>query len=318
MALELSYDFTELPDGGFPEGIGVGILRTDSGVVTIEPEPAPNTHYYVEGGLGVFNYLEEVLGSQVDWRGLFAVPGILEGKDVDLSMIFSNPIRDFDTSLSEVFVQIGLGFRGIQAKSWVGGMVESMWTPGGGWNSAWKLSIVRVDDGVITYEESITDENIYRADNDLTVRVKGNTVGAMFNGIRSVEKEIDFQGDQNVVLWVKVYLDNGIVKSPVPLLKSISGLSLISGQNYSIFEIPAHYLPSPSVEPHYYRIPVRELIDARLLVTLSHNSWKFREEVLVDRPEDRIRFAASKGAVIVSERQTLPSADVQVCRFKYT
>lgn len=320
MAKELKYEFSDLLDGAaFPEGIGQGVLRTIGTTPSIEDEPSPITYYYVKDGYGVFEYTEVVAGPQIDRHGLIAVPGMLEGTDADISLIFADPLRNFDPNVHvEAFVQIGLGYRGKdKALEWVGGMVESFWTTAGGWAPEWRLSAVQLNGPTITYLGSIVDVGTYRPENDLTVRVKQNVVGVMFNGVNSIEEETAFQGGTNVVLWVKVYLDDG-VKKPVPLVKEIQAATLESGLSFRVKEIPGHFLPVPPVEAHFYHIPIKELIAQGSLREITRSSWEFKEDVTVERREDRILFAASKGSVIVAPRQTLPNADVQVCRFKYS
>ncbi len=320
MANELSFDFSEIPDGeGFPSDIGVSILRVDTGVSSIVNEPDPDTYYYAQGGLGVFKYTEEVLGSQVDRRGLLASPGSLEGTDADLSIIFSDPLQYYNESLSGFFFRLGFGYRGEhKALSWVGGMLESMWTPGGGWDPKWKLSIVRVDGETIDRLNTLEEDVPYRSENDLTVRVKGDEIGALFNGVQGIQAENVFHGGSNVVLWVAAYADNGVGWEPIPLVKQINAESLSSGKSFSVKEMPGHFLAPPITEAHFYRVPVRDLMNQGSLVQVTDNSWKFREDVVIERSIENRAFAASKGFMIVAPRMTLKSADYQLCRFKYS
>jgi len=312
MADILSLDFSGIPDaGGFPQGIGRGILRISAGVPSIEGELAPDTHYYVIGELGVFSYLKTINGSDIDYRGLVCSPGALEGQDADIVVNFVNPRRNM-SGVTDLVFQLGVGCRGKTATEWVGGLLEAEMS-GGVWSPKWRMSLVTVYGDIFTTLTSLEEDVPFRDENDLSVRIVGRDLGVMFNGVKSLQEETDFSKGNNVVLWVKAYTNLG----PIPVLKGIEGTALESGKNYAISEMPGHTIPPPTEEAHYYSVPVRQLMDERKLISITDNSWRFVDDVEVTSPENGISFRASAGAVIVAPRATLRSADIQLCRFRY-
>lgn len=314
MSYELLYDFSELPDGPhFPEGISVGILRTDGPVAEVIAEPTPDAYYYVQDGCGVFAYTEDIAGSQVDRRGLLALPGVLEGRDADLSIIFVNPFSGFHSGLPSATFQLGLGYRSRNSGlEWIGGLMESYWT-GGAWLPKWRLSIVRIEGATVNYLETLETDAAYNDSNDLTVRVKDSGISVGFNGIHGIQAESDFHGESSPVIWAKALLDG----NPAPLIEQIQAVSLESGIRYPIHEIPGYFLPPPIGEPHFVGVPVIALEKAGKLKRIGHNAWQFTEAVLVERPGGN-NFKATPGAIIEAPRMTLEDAETQACRFVFS
>jgi hypothetical protein len=316
MARTLEYDFSSFPDGSLPTGMGVGILASSLGVDNVLDETSPILYYSVSGGKAVFNYTEQVVGADTYRRGYVSLLGSLEGSDSEVSVKFSDPLVGFSEALEEVLVWIGLGLRGKdRTLEWVGGVLESHWVKGTGWVPAFKLSVAKVFGTVIDIRAFLEKSVRYEAVNELVVSTSGQVVTASFNGVEQISEEIDFRGEDQVALWVKAIANNGVSFVPLPIIMEISGQSL--AVEYPMVEIPGNYVEPPADGSHCFNFPVRELMRTGYLKQLTHNTWQFVKEIVIDRPQEYQRFKATPGAKIVAHRQTLVDAEVQVCRFLY-
>lgn len=318
MVDEFSFDFVGNDNDPFPEGFGFGILRDVSGVESVITEPNPNSFFFIQSDRAFFNFTETVAGPQTDTQGLLATPGFLSQRNAELSICFDNPLPFLNTSTMEEFqVLLGLGLRGKDKfKEWVGVLLETFWTSGGGFSPEWRLSVVRTDGSAFTLLES-SEDGAYRSENSLTVRVEGSQIKANFNGILEVESQLDFFGDGYSVLFVKTVSVTSSVISPFPIISKINGLGLADPTSSLIEEAPTQYLSPPNEGYHGYAVPVKKLELEGKLERIGLNVWRFKEDVLVE-VENNNDFFANAGSVIIAPRLLHLNDPLPYCRFDFT
>lgn len=311
------YDFSALADGDpFPQGFSFGVLSSEGGQDQILDETAPSLYYYVEDGKGVYNYTEQVVGPQTNRRGFVSSPATLFGDKLCASVSFANPFKNLDVT-DEVWLQVGLGLRAKEKTNvWVGGLLESRWTPGIGWNPKWKLSAIKNTGTVKHTIQALIKDVEHLNVNELKVSKSSNDYTITYNGVEVVGAESDFRGESLVALWIRATKFN-ISDTPIPILLATEGEVLDSAFDRPIQEVPSFYLDPPVDGAHSYNIPVRELEQDKTLVRIGENAWRFTRDITITRPDDNIHFAGSKDSVIVAHRQNLVDARMQVCKFQY-
>jgi len=322
----LEYDFRELQDGDpLPEDIGFGILRDGVGPSSILDEVVPSAHFYANRqpedtfATALFDYTTtSAPGGQVDHHGLICSPGFLPGSNADIGVQFINPLKFFQSGLDEFHFQIAVGFRGAQKiVAWVGGMLLTHWTVGGGWDPKMELSVVRVDSSGITKMGSQAVESIYLDINELTVRVKHDQVIAGFNGIVfKTQTGSQFRGGSQTVLYVKAYTKTGATVAAIPTVTEYLATSLRSGRFQPIKEIPGNYFLPPITGDHFYKIPIQELEAEGKLKQIAPSQWQFTQDTLVI-VDEAVELKATKDAVIISYQHILDHASYHWCKVRY-
>jgi len=326
MALLLEYDFTNLSDGDpLPTEIGYGVLREDAGVFSVVDEANPAAYFKASKqpdetiSKALFAYESSPgPGGATDQRGLICSPGILEGLNSDVSVEFANPMKFFSSGIDEFLLQMVVGSRGEnKIVGWIGGMLLSQWTSGGGWSPEMELSVVQGDSSGITKLETQNIESVFHDLNALTVRVKGDEVIMRFNGVYQVVKTGNtFRGGDQAFLQLRATTTTSGVETAYPILTKFQGESLRSGRLGAIKEIPGNFFLPPITGDHFYRIPIQDLESEGKLVQIAPRQWRFLEETLVE-VDGAIEIRASEGAVIVSYQHILDHAAYHWCKVRY-
>lgn len=280
-------------------------------------ETTPISYFYAEDGKALFKY-SMVIGVGVSQHGVLVSPSFLTGRDVELSVVFSNPLQHFSPADDEFRFELGLGYRGKdKIDKWVGGLLESVWTSGGGWNPKWQTSAIQVDVDTFTKLETDADEATYFDKNAFVVTVKGNVAQAAFNGIRVVQAEFDDPRGNQIAMWVKAYRRNGGgLYTSFPVIEKVFGRSLGSGLSQPVKDNFNEDIPYVTDEAHFYRIPIRELRDAGKIKQVGPRLWEFLEETTV-QIDGSDEFVGSKGAVYHMVKELLPEYPHQLCKMRY-
>jgi len=283
-------------------------------------EPNPQTYFQVDAGKAFFKYTEEVIGPETWQRGFYTSPFTLDGRDADAYVRFSNPLVHLDRKKDEFHFFIGLGLRGEKrSELWAGGLLESHWNKTSGWDPEFRLSAVRADKITFTTLGLYNEIDRYRDLNEITVRVKGNNIMVVLNGVYGVTaigSAENGPAGNNCVLLLAAYTKDGATITPYPVITVVGGKSLRSGRPAAIIEIPRNKFHPPIHWHNAVRVPVYQLIKDGKLKQLTETSWEFLEEVRV-QPKDADEFVATPGAVIFSVRDDLKDARERICQFRY-
>ena len=305
MPLELLYDFTVLNNGDpFPEGIGPGILRDDSGIFSVLSEAAPNAYFFIQKlpsqsvGTAMFNYTPDVSGGQTDYHGLICSPGVLDGRNADQSVLFQDPLQHFEDTDDSFVVEIILGFRSKgNIEEWIGGRLSSSWSSVGGWAPTTLATVLMTPNGFVLFDSKAINSP-YLDLNEFLVRVKDEKIIVKYNGVDTLESGVAFQGSSQAVMRVKAYKELGGTITPVALLESYTGVSLRSGNFLPTVEEVHQHFQIPMCEAHFYQVPVLELLTEKKLKQTAPHQWEFVEDTLVVS-EGHVQFKANPGTVIV-------------------
>jgi hypothetical protein len=315
---EVNFDFTVLEDGRFPHEFGFAALKTaNGGDKSMVGEPSPDIFYRVASGLALFQYTEDIQGSDTYQRGMYSSPGFFHSKDVLARASFGNPFQYWDNSLDSFEFHLGIGCRGKnQIQDWIGGLLYSSWRKTDGWNPRNEMSIVSSQNCVLTKIESSQDDFLYHDINEFAVKISGKQGYVGFNNVGSLVSEIDFQGESSLCLFFRLTTEVSGVFTSHGSLRKFYARDYSSGIKPISFEYPTQFIAPEICEPHFFAVPIQYLERLGLIRKIAAEMWEFLDDVTMSGGSNT-GFSAKFGDVIVAHQNFLPAYPLQWCRFKY-
>lgn len=317
-----TFVMTDEPDGRLP-GLwaGYALEHDGAGGVTWSAEPAPSTYFRVVGGLGMFQYTRAPsLPPPVTpfaERGFAATPAsVIEGRNARASVIARQPLLMLDKDADEFVWEVGLAMRLDPSRPrFVGARMRARWAAGV-WVTPLILEILAANDGEIAVASSFVPPatpdllNVWRnqPQTELEVTLRGTELVANIDGIiEAVAQVPDDNYDAEVALLLKVYNRTGPSIIPVQ--------SLVATQFQSLRD-PTRRGPPPQIpgalhleaptEDDTFGLPMRGLLDAKLVKQLRGRQFQFTQDTEVEVQHQKFFF---KEGEVVRIRERLGSQE---------
>jgi len=303
-----TFDFSDEADGPLPGNWEAYALEHDgAGGVAWSAEPTPDLFFRVVDGLGFWDYTRAPTipgpADPFSERGFAAAPrNVLEGRNARVRVIARQPVNLLDSGGDELRYSVGVALRLDPASArWVGARMRARWVSGT-WVEPLVLEIVQSVGGVesILATEvppalpSLTDIWRNQLDAEIEVEVVGTALVATVSGVIVATAQVPGDSSPQVAIMAEIYNRKGSVIASAPAIVATQFQSL---RDFDYLgpppQIPgALHLEAPDFP--MIRLPLRGLLDAKLVKQLRGRQFEFLKETEVVVQHQTFRFDAGE------------------------
>jgi hypothetical protein len=311
-----SFDFTDEPDGRLPGLWEAYALERDGlGGVVWSAEPSPETFFRVVDGLALWQFTRSPAlpppATAYTERGYAAGPSaVAEGRNARASVIARQPESLLDADYADEFVySVGLALRLDPSQPrWVGARMRARWSAGV-WVEPFVLEVVAADGGEPVVLASLVPDaplDIWRTqpNAEIAVELRGTEIIATVDGVVELTAQVpDDNYDSQVAVLAQVFNRSGPSIVPLPALVGVMVQSLRDDARPGPSpQIPgALHLEAPDFP--MMSLPIRDLLDAKLLKQLRGRQFQFTQDTEVEVQHQKFAFKAGE-VVRIREKLT--------------